>query len=341
MTPLDKSLPQDIRDALAGFGVGSMEQLAEMEENALLQALDRTALLNLKRCAPCFPKPHPAPVLRPGGIPMAPSQDPAICQSRAGSRERHARLVRYLRDNPASSTAVSLIYRMGPVGDQGPHGVCAGFASAGARSFAIGTPMSGWAAHAGAKTRDGQPQEEGVFQYWAFQHFADVGPLHQRDYGKQDWLVRRDLAPLAHLAQPFIIDGCVDLLSDDHGFDYVVDLFRRILDQGMGTHRGGFPIAVSIAVYEGNCTPNAERTGMYRLNLPGERPISGHAMVLVGYRDADDPNNPFDFGVFIARNSYSADWAPDNPFGYPGHALIPYPFFTSKERLWEAYWCLG
>ncbi len=79
------------------------------------------------------------------------------------------------------------------------------------------------------------------------------------------------------------------------------------------------PVVIGLPLYPSFNNANSRRTGRIPVPLPGERPVGGHAMLVVG---ADDQKQ-----AFLVRNSWSPSWAPENPYGLPGHAVIPYRYF--------------
>ena len=60
-------------------------------------------------------------------------------------------------------------------------------------------------------------------------------------------------------------------------------------------------------------------------------------MCIVGYIDGEDPTNPFGLDYVLVRNSWGPIWAAGNPFGAPGHALIPFAALTRPGDLMDAW----
>lgn len=331
MTDFLIGLPEAVQRELRAHGIVTDEQLAEAPQ-AWREARVEPGLL-----PPSAPR--RAGRARAMGARGKAEADSPMMRARAGNARRQAKLLSHLKALGRLKTAASLVGQFPPTGDQGRHGVCVGFATSDALQFRTGKPMSPWAAHRAAKEVDGFPDEEGTRQYFALSHFYRTGHLRAPDYRYADWRAARPLGPKAHLAEPWRIDGFVDLLTPGEDLGYVIDLIRAIVSGALDPARGGDPVPISVGLFEGYDSASTEKTGLLRLNLPGEAMVDGHAMVIVGYRDADDPANPFGIGYFIVRNSWG-DWAPENPFGYQGHALIPYGYLASAERLFEAYWLL-
>ncbi|WP_136444131.1 C1 family peptidase [Pacificoceanicola onchidii] len=331
MTEFLNGLPQDVQQELRAQGIVTDVQLAEVPQDWRDARVDPGLMPKMET--------RRAGQGRAMGARGRVNPGSPLMRARAGSAGRHAKLLAHLKGLGRLKTSSSLVGAFPEVGDQGQHGVCVGFATSDSLQFRTGKPMSPWAAHRAAKEADGEPHEDGTRQYYALSHFYRTGHLRAPDYRYADWLKARALAPRAHLAEPWKIDGFVDLLTPGEDFGYVVDLIRAIVSGALDPQRGGDPVPISVGLFEGYDSYSTEQTGMLRLNLPGEAMVDGHAMVVVGYRDAEDPANPFGIGYFVVRNSWG-DWARDNPFGYQGHALIPYAYLASAERLFEAYWLL-
>ncbi|MCZ8147771.1 MAG: C1 family peptidase, partial [Roseomonas sp.] len=104
---------------------------------------------------------------------------------------------------------------------------------------------------------------------------------------------------------------------------------KRLL-AGDAEHRGT-PVAASLALLDGlQEDPAFHQGGWLRLPEEAREARSGHAMLLVGYRDDDDwPGG----GFFIARNSWGEAWAAGNSIA-PGHALIAYDY--ARACIYEA-----
>lgn len=79
------------------------------------------------------------------------------------------------------------------------------------------------------------------------------------------------------------------------------------------------PVSVSLMLYSSFQNMNSQRTGRISMPLPGDSEAGGHAMLAVGYDDRE--------AVFLVRNSWGTSWASENPWEYPGHAIMPYRYF--------------
>jgi hypothetical protein len=78
------------------------------------------------------------------------------------------------------------------------------------------------------------------------------------------------------------------------------------------------PAVVGLDLFPSFHNPYVRRTGMVSLPIGDEEAHGRHAMLIVGYDDIE--------GVFLVRNSWSAEWGPENPWRFAGHAIIPYAY---------------
>jgi C1A family cysteine protease len=92
-----------------------------------------------------------------------------------------------------------------------------------------------------------------------------------------------------------------------------------------GCLASGFPFVFGFAVYEGFEGAAVARTGRLEMPGAGERLIGGHAVLAVGYLDAERR--------FIVRNS----WGPG--FGMDGYFTIPYDYLLER-RLSADFWTI-
>ena len=86
----------------------------------------------------------------------------------------------------------------------------------------------------------------------------------------------------------------------------------------------GYPFLFGFTVYQSFESDATAKTGIVR--YPGffERPVGGHAVMAVGYQDADQ--------MFVCRNSWGADW------GGAGYFFFPYKYMLS--RLASDFWTI-
>lgn len=109
-----------------------------------------------------------------------------------------------------------------------------------------------------------------------------------------------------------------------------VEDFKRVLASGRC-------VAFAVPVYNSNFNPQASQyaatafaTGRITLPLPGEQPIGGHCMCMVGYED-DDSVPALGGGRFILRNSFGTAFGALSPYG-AGHGTIPYAYIAARGQ---------
>jgi len=97
----------------------------------------------------------------------------------------------------------------------------------------------------------------------------------------------------------------------------------QTLDQMKGCLAAGFPIVLGISVYESFESQQVARSGVVPMPASREKLLGGHAILAVGYHDADER--------FMMRNSWGTSW------GMKGYFTIPYAYLTNSnlcDDLW-------
>jgi|SRR5579859_6925188 len=79
----------------------------------------------------------------------------------------------------------------------------------------------------------------------------------------------------------------------------------------------GYPFVVGFTVYGGFETAQVAQDGIVPMPEPGEAPVGGHAVLVVGYDDANKQ--------YIVRNSWGAGW------GLKGYFRMPYAYFADPN----------
>ena len=229
--------------------------------------------------------------------------------------------------------------RLGPAWDQAQRGTCVAFATGGLFSYVVGKKRFMFSLqflYHQCKMIDGILRMEGTFLEAAMRVLSDrrlSGPGAEWGTGDSGipaeaaWrydpsYIRNNPAqtpPPAERLQALYNDvrwgnvgGCV-LRCSRRGNDLVQEMRTLLLVARL-------PVLIGIPLFPSFNNANSRRTGRIPMPLPHERSIGGHAMLVVG---CDDPKQ-----AFVVRNSWSPSWAPENPYGLPGHALIPYKYFT-------------
>ena len=106
-------------------------------------------------------------------------------------------------------------------------------------------------------------------------------------------------------------------------------VYRRVLGnlhQMQGCLAQGYPFVFGFSVYESFMSPDVAKTGKVPLPPRGEQLIGGHAVLAVGYDDADQS--------FIVRNSWGTGW------GIKGYCTMPYGYLTDPglaRDFWAIY----
>jgi C1A family cysteine protease len=105
-------------------------------------------------------------------------------------------------------------------------------------------------------------------------------------------------------------------------------LYQRLnqtVDQLKGCLASGFPFVFGFSVYESFETQVVAKTGKVPMPKPKEKQLGGHAVLAVGYDDAQRR--------FIVRNSWGVGW------GLKGYFTIPYDYLTNAN-LADDFWTI-
>lgn len=110
-----------------------------------------------------------------------------------------------------------------------------------------------------------------------------------------------------------------------------VDDYKQVLASGRCA-------AFAVPVYNSNFNPQISSfaatvfsSGRITLPIPGESPIGGHCMCMVGYEDDPTAVPALGGGRFIIRNSYGNLFGGMSPYG-PGHGTIPYAYIAALAQ---------
>ena len=99
----------------------------------------------------------------------------------------------------------------------------------------------------------------------------------------------------------------------------------RTLEQMKGCLAEGFPFVFGFTVYDSFESQDVAKTGVVPMPSPDESVLGGHAVVAVGYDDADER--------FRVRNSWGTGW------GQEGYFTMPYAYLTNSG-LAADFWTL-
>ena len=87
----------------------------------------------------------------------------------------------------------------------------------------------------------------------------------------------------------------------------------------------GYPFVMGFTVYESFESATVASTGTLQMPVAGETVVGGHAVLVVGYDDAQSR--------FIVRNSWGAGW------GMAGYYTMPYEYLTDED-LSSDFWTI-
>jgi C1A family cysteine protease len=105
--------------------------------------------------------------------------------------------------------------------------------------------------------------------------------------------------------------------------------YQRIvsdLNQMKGCLAAGFPFVFGFTVYQSFESSEVSTSGECAMPQPGESVIGGHAVVAVGYDEADQR--------FIVRNSWGTGW------GLAGYFTMPYAYLA-QSSLASDFWTIN
>jgi C1A family cysteine protease len=100
---------------------------------------------------------------------------------------------------------------------------------------------------------------------------------------------------------------------------------QRALDQMKACLAEGYPFVFGFAVYESLEGDEVKKTGVAQMPAQGETLMGGHAVLAVGYDDAEER--------LIVRNSWSDGW------GMKGYFTLPYGYLTERG-LASDFWAI-
>jgi C1A family cysteine protease len=130
---------------------------------------------------------------------------------------------------------------------------------------------------------------------------------------------------------PYDISTFTDTPSDQCYRDalaHQVTSYQRVpqvLNQVKGCLAHGFPVVFGFTVYESFESDQVARSGVVPMPASGEQVLGGHAVLAVGYDDADQR--------FLVRNSWGDKW------GQGGYFTMPYAYLVDRS-LAQDFWTI-
>ncbi len=208
----------------------------------------------------------------------------------------------------------------GSVFNQGQRGTCVANATVTLLDFLTKENYSRQFLHHQCKMLDGSPNTGGTYleiaakvlslellkdygcvdeDSWGYNPFEDStehqGPPPEKSFNGQRFVGKE----IAYVRESSSVKDIITLLSGSNVAKPV-------------------PVVIGVTLYSSFNNYSSQRTGWVTMPLPGESIIGGHAMLIVGYNQEQK--------LFLVRNSWGFDWAVENKWGYPGHAIIPFAY---------------
>jgi len=256
---------------------------------------------------------HPLGALLPDEVEVEQVADPRTFASYAGAAQQES-----VRHDGTEVIHACLL----PARDQGKRGTCVAYAATAVLECLHltqrGTRLefSPQFLYWNAKQADGHPNTDGTWLRIAVPTTMQFGDCTETSWAYNPRKIPGNIAqgppPPTAVAE-----------ADLYRTASCVELDNRSVDSIRQEISNGFPVAVSVPVYESWANnPAAKALGIIPMPLPRSRLIGGHAMCIVGYQSDDDfPGG----GAFIVRNSWGMGWAPLSPV-QPGYGLIPFTY---------------
>ena len=151
----------------------------------------------------------------------------------------------------------------------------------------------------------------------------------QGDCPESEWLYDGSAAlpdgtfPPGHLAAKQPPQKCYDHAIKHTAMSYL-SVNRNLADM-TGCLAAGYPFVFGFTVYESFESDAVAKTGDVPMPQSGEQTLGGHAVLAVGFDDAEQ--------LFICRNSWGPDW------GDAGYFYMPYAYLLDNN-LSDDFWTI-
>lgn len=345
------SLPPMLHDRLRGIGVTTCVQFLDLlarhaSHPEALCALGGGGLPDIARLMLALQAQIPAParaalarcryrVPRLTGLRGRALDSPVLMARRARKREERRVVVaalEHLEKRSDLPEEMLLTDWMSPVGDQRTLGSCVGWGTTAERELLAQAVLAALFGYALAKHFDGEPDIEGSYLAFAVEGFYKVGHLLEKEYPYTDTPEDLSIEPYVKSAARFRIHGAVDVLLDPSDMRLQPTLLKAILAGRLNGDLGPQAISVGLRLYESMNSAATSLYGLVSLPIPGlDAPLGGHAMCICGYVRLNG------ITYFTVKNSWGTAWAPENPLGLAGYALIPEAYFADPALFGEAW----
>jgi hypothetical protein len=206
--------------------------------------------------------------------------------------------------------AVDLRPYLTPIENQGDSNSCTANATAGAHEYLL-------------KRLKGQAGDVSrLFIYYNARKLDDAVGVDEGSYLQSCVGVLREYGACSEQTWPFDLDRILDVPhanAYDEATAFLIHDAARVevkLKAMRSCLAEGYPFTFGLMLFES--FQQAGKTGLVPMpDIEQEKMDGGHAMLCVGYSDADR--------VFIIRNSWGADW------GDEGYCYIPYAYMTNPD----------
>jgi hypothetical protein len=256
-----------------------------------------------------MPKPNFRSVRKAAVIKDADGKQMSVGGYRADQKRDNTQKYSY-SGHPKLPQAIDLRPYLTPIENQGDSNSCTANATAGAHEYLL-------------KRLKGQDDDVSrLFIYYNARKLDGAIQVDEGSYLQSCVGVLREYGACSEKAWPFNLDRILDA-PDAKAYDeataFLIHDAARVevkLEAMRSCLAKGYPFTFGLMLFES--FQQAGKTGLVPMpDIEQEKMDGGHAMLCVGYSDADR--------VFVVRNSWGADW------GDQGYCYIPYAYMTNPD----------